>query len=311
MMANRTHPCDPALQRMIKSAVLLDDCRRRPAGPTFNDFATPPAKGRNKPKRKMTLKQQRQFDDIEQRQRRRSAIIATPSSDLNMYVHDGVFYSNRGAQLTGLPTGSGLDDWTLSFWIRLDQVPAGSDFILDGAASNRQEQLAYNASYQLIADARDWLGGQYGNGNSSLDAMVINQLHHIQYAASRASNKFQLWVDGTLEIDNAYGTASDPLGNETNWFIFNSNGGGTGTPENGTQVGGFWFGNEFVATPVGVFIEAAGVEPTALTGGADGSTYTGTQPLIWFNELADWNSGTNRGTGGAFTVGAGSLSAIP
>lgn len=227
--------------------------------------------------------------------------------DVVMAVTDGDFYTNRGSQLTGLPAGSGKDNITQSFFIT---IPAEVDIITvihTNSASNRKEQIQFNAGGDIQFTGNNWLGAIYANQTTAFNILTPLRRAHIMWSSSNAEAKSQVWIDGVLIHDIGFTGTNDPLGNEINWHIFN-NGSGSFRPAAGFEVGAFWQSSEFVDTPIGKFIEAAGPDPVPLEHGTDGSIPTGNTPLVFFNEIADWNAGTNQGTGGDYTVGGGAMS---
>jgi hypothetical protein len=227
-------------------------------------------------------------------------------SDVNMITHDGVYYAERDAQLTGLPSGSGVDGFTFSVFITLASQKTAVANLLDGSAANREENLRWNADGSITIIGDDWLGSNYGSDTTATNILTPGTRSHLMWSVSRASNKNQLWIDGSLVVDTTYDTANDPLGNETDWHICASRT-ATNLMDNGDKIGAFWIGNEYVSTPIGAFIQAEQADPTPLEHGDDGSTPTGTQPLVFFNTTTDWNAGTNQGTGGNFVVKAGTV----
>lgn len=229
----------------------------------------------------------------------------TSGDDVVMAVTDGAFKTARGSQLTGLPVGAGTDNYCMSCFIEIPAEITTTQTI--GDSGNRRETFQFQTTGALSVVGGDWLGGSYMADTTAIDILTPTRRAHLMVCASRADGSARVWIDGVAIVDEVYATANDPLGNENNWFICQDRFGSLPLGVD-TKLGAYWIGNEFVADPVGVFIEAAEINPTPLVHGADGSTPTGTQPVVFFNEIADWNSGTNRGTGGDFTVAAGTMS---
>jgi hypothetical protein len=228
-------------------------------------------------------------------------------TDVVMSTHDGTFAIERGGQLTGIPSGQATDNYCMSLFINIVSQKTATKFVVDGSAANRAEELFFTAAGAITVVGKNWLGGSTGSDTTAGNILTPSTRSHIMMSVSLANNEFKLWIDGVAVVDEAIAGGAAPLGNETNWF-FGSNESDLFPPDSGDQFGSYWVGNEYIADPVGVFIEAAGVDPTPLTGGDDGSEFTGTQPLVYFNATADWNSGTNRGTGGDYTVNGGAMS---
>lgn len=213
-------------------------------------------------------------------------------------------YLQRGAALTGAP--STTTELTVSCWIQLPESLSWENALFDMNGrdgmtwiddSGENLQLSYRASNNSIFVSSGTSGGdlsaKFGSGVP----------FHLCLSIDAVAGTFKVWADGVLIGDLTPGTAT--LGNWSDWFIGSDNF-GTRVLGSDVAIGDFWMNYETVASPVGVFIDGSG---NPLSGGLDGSEFTGSDPLIYITGGADvWNAGTNAGTGGNFTkTGEGSF----
>lgn len=218
-----------------------------------------------------------------------------PDTDRIMAYREFNFDLSRGGDWTG---STGSDNFTVSFWFSVPLEPIADHVFFMSNFATRQDRFRLMNDEAIQFDGKDSAGGVYAADVKSATGLITaDTIHHVMVQASLNNNEMKLWLDGTAVVDTTYATASQPIGTEANWHLWHGGGGSGGLIKN-SRIGAFWLSEEYVATPVGVFIDSSG---NPLTAGADGSTYTGTQPLCFMNEIADWNAGTNRGTGGNLT----------
>ena len=218
-------------------------------------------------------------------------------------------YLARGANLTGLSTGK---VFTCSFFFRISNTSTTNLRVMNSEqASSGQFLIARGGS---SADKKFHFRGFNSSGTEILSMNCDKifedsaQWHHIMASVDLANSAGHLYVDGlddrasspTLTNDNIHWANGD-------WFI--------GSDENGNNkfhgdIAELYWTNEFIdlssASNRLKFLTASG-EPANL--GADGSTPTGTQPLIYLaNATATFQN--NLGSGGNFTEN-GALTAGP
>jgi len=228
-------------------------------------------------------------------------------STVNLVTTSNEFRMNRTADLTGIPAT--FDAFTFSFWFKVSLDPeTGLDYFWD--ATNRRIS-------NWIDKSNDWVGSFWSdflNGTvstASTSALTDDQLYHLMVSVSHSNNAYDVWLNGVQLINDAYGTASD-LGSQTDWWFGTDRNDAAGNRIGGdVQWGAWWGDDQYFSTPIGTFIDASG---NYIDGGADGSGYGGSQPLIWFGgplyKAADWNAGTNKGSGGDFTVIGGTTTDV-
>ena len=215
---------------------------------------------------------------------------------------------SRGANLTGLSNGK---VFTCSFFFRITNTGSSNLRIMNSESSGGQFVIARGGS---SADKKFHFRG-FNSSGSEICSVNCNKIfedsaqwHHIMCSVDLANSAAHLYVDG---LDDK--ASSPTLTNDTidwtngDWFI--------GSDENGNNkfhgdIAELYWTNEFLdlssASNRLKFLTASG-EPANL--GSDGSTPTGTQPIIYLkNAFGTFQN--NLGSGGNFSVG-GALTAGP
>ena len=210
-------------------------------------------------------------------------------------------FLTRGAELTGVVDGK---KGILSVWLRIDGgdgvvqryvSTAGNDWKVSKSSSNKFELKALNAASATILQVK-----------STAAFTASSAWINILYAWDLSVPVAHLFIDdvddeaaGSTETDDNI----DYLGTG-NWAVAALTGGGSKV--NGCVAELYFNSTEFLDISIESnrrkFIDASG-KPVDL--GSDGSTPTGTSPIVYLNGDST-NFETNQGTGGNFSV-TGSL----
>lgn len=205
-------------------------------------------------------------------------------------------YATRGAELTGLADGkTGL----VSAWYRVDGGDGTVRYLLNtGPTTAGKFWLYQNASNAIQVTGR----------NAAGTAILVLQSTAAYTAGATWLHILASWDlaagTGLLYISDANAKAG--AGTQTNEVIdyteanFAVGGGTTGGSKLNGCLSEIWFNTEFLDISVEAnrrkFISATG-KPVSL--GANGSTPTGNQPLIY---MPAGDPSDNKGTGGNFTI---------
>lgn len=218
---------------------------------------------------------------------------------------NGSTYLHRGSDLTGNADGKA---GTLSFWLRFDALPASPQVILRAGGDQFDIQLLTTGRIQIIC-------------RTSASVIILNvvsrvltpgEWHHIVASWDLATPVVQVYAD-----NSATGTITNTLTNntidytQTDWMVASASGGAAFFEG---ELAELYFARsrldlsndalraKFVLDQ-GEFLSAADLED-------DGSGPTGSSPILYLSLRSDSSSSgflTNRGTGGNFTVAAGTL----
>lgn len=225
------------------------------------------------------------------------------------YVQNPVYFGegvnmNNGTSLGGLSDGK---QGTLSVWLNVDDIPQQS---FDRFFSAGDGVTLGNGVIEVLHDGDEDFSFRFRN-SSYVDVMRIDStdhpagLFHAILSFDLSTSTIQLYIndapDGSpttnLDQDVAYSQASS-------WTVAGRH--DTTSNDYYGDVGDIWFSPEFIDLSVvsnrRKFINEAG-DPVYL--GNNGQVPTGTAPPLFFGSLhtaANWNSGTNLGGGGNFTM---------
>lgn len=217
------------------------------------------------------------------------------------YVPNGTLFDGTtnnlalGAGLTGAADNKLL---LFSGWIRMDGADAASTSMINvfGPSSTVQVIHDNNNAIQFIAPA------------ATLDVQSSNNSLNVATGWTHAMGSFNMGDVGDRHLfvndvsDLIVTTYVDAVidWTTTDAFIGSNQVGAALTPAAFSE---FYLTNEFLDLSVEanrrLFIDANGF-PVDL--GADGSTPTGTAPLVYMRNGGQWTPGLNAGTGGDFTV---------
>lgn len=224
--------------------------------------------------------------------------VPPPPAYMANAVHfNGSTYATRGAALTGISNGK---QGTFSVWVKIGGTDAtlmrlfaatNTRFGLNRSTSDRMNSLLRNAALTTIfnraTNANNFVdGGAWRHVIFSYDLAVPTSLIYVNDASSELGSG--TLTDDTIDYAGATNTAlgATPAGLD---------------PYTG-DMADFWFSTTFIDISVEAnrrkFISSAG-KPVGL--GSDGSTPTGTAPVVFFSgATGSWH--TNKGSGGGFTL---------
>lgn len=215
------------------------------------------------------------------------------------WTYNGSNYLNRGGALTGAANKFYA---TLAFKIRPAAVSAIQNAAFFGAANNRvfiaATTGAVTASLTVGATA---VGGTTASGlSTSADSIVV--IHWFGDPLVATNGGLRVWINGVLDLDSG-GTSLEADGRlgigSSPQFAIGASNAGAGPILSGGRMSWIWY---HASDTLSEGNPAAALFNGSL--GADGSTPSGVQPLVFFGQsqtLAGVNAGTNLGTGGAFT----------
>lgn len=209
----------------------------------------------------------------------------------------------RGSNLTGLSNGNEL---LVSFWYNF-KGGDGDFVVLIEETSFIVRIVKFNDKWRI--ELSDVGGGTLWvvHGNTVYTTLVNTGWHSFLLAIDMDATPdvMQLRLDDVDEtLDDQSGPNSGQIGLSlgTDWGIGGISGGGSRAD---VEIADMWLDDTFLDLDVEAnrrkFIDASG-KPVGL--GSDGSTPTGSQPLIFFSgPTVTWHN--NKGTGGGFTeIGA-------
>ena len=199
---------------------------------------------------------------------------------------------------------------TYSFWIR---IPTGGGKMIFSAldtASNLTTGIYLRQNSNALGDitfqCRNASNTSIITHYSTTNPVITNNAwHHVMGSYDLLNTTGSLWINGVQD-----GTSIQVITNDTIDFsrTFNSIGSyNSGTSPMNGDLAELYFTNEYIDLTVQSnrekFIDSTGTGAAPVDLGSDGSTPTGTQPLIYFKGAASvWNAGTNAGSGGNFTM---------
>ena len=198
---------------------------------------------------------------------------------------------SRGAGLTGAADGK---LGTVSAWFRIDGGIGADTFVLINTGATMRLLLSAAAKMQVLA--KQPTGGFVLNITSSLVLAASATWHHVICSWDLGNTTACIYVDdGNAVLTIPTNANIDQT--DTNWHIGAS---APGIPKWNGALAELYFALEYLDLSVTAnrrkFISAAG-HPVPL--GADGSTPTGTQPIIY---ARDGDASNNLGSGGDFTA---------
>ena len=216
-------------------------------------------------------------------------------------VFDGNFdYLKRTSQLTGISDGS---QGTISFWIHLN-VSSLTDRLLYMLNENTQQTMAIHMSggkFRVVLKQSDGTSLKVSIGDT---ALTTNTWHHVLASWDLSTtSKLDVYID---DVSHAM-TATTNLTGTIDYTAANVGIGANtaGGSKTDCDVADFYFNS---TTYLDLSVESnrrkfitSDKKPVDL--GSDGSTPSGTAPVIYFTgNAATWNAGTNSGSGGNFTM---------
>lgn len=195
----------------------------------------------------------------------------------------------RGGALSGAADGR---NGTMSFWFRQDTGLGTARSIVDAQSNRVSAQI--NASNQVVTRFRD-----AGNADICLQSFITmadNNWHHIIMTTNGTAAHTAR--DGFVTI------APTPVDADIDWTLTNFSVGSTvgATQRFPGDLADVWMDDVYIDISISAnlqkFIHVSG-HPADL--GADGSTPTGSAPLVFFSGATNaWH--TNKGTGGGYNL---------
>lgn len=216
-------------------------------------------------------------------------------------------YLSKATDLSGISDGK---QGAVSVWLyRVGTSATGNLFSIisqhDGSAS---QGVSLDINMSSSARPRVTTFDTSGTVNSqwtTTDVTALEGWTHLMASWDLAdANKIESYVDGADQSE-AYATRTDSNINHTagQFGICGRPTGNTGISRWHGRIAELWFTPTYVDLTVEAtrlkFRTAAG-KPASL--GATGAVPTGSQPLLYMRDFADFKLGRNRGSGGNFTV---------
>ena len=226
-----------------------------------------------------------------------------PVSTSGAVFFDGTTDLSRGADLTGVPSSKYV---TWSYWYKIHAAGLPADFFL----INQSENVTLRAASQWQFESKgsdDDIDSKFNNpGGASWPDVVW---HHVCVSLdTSAATSCHYFVDYADEVNYEGGNYSGgdiPLSSTNHWIGSDRNGSRSMLNFSIYELWVAW-GQYLDISVVGnrrKFIDASGA-PVGL--GSDGSTPTGTAPLIYMTGTPS-EFVTNLGTGGNYSVQNGAL----
>lgn len=207
-------------------------------------------------------------------------------------------YLTRGAGLTGAADGK---LFTLSFWFWFRGSDATTQRLFDMNSGGTRVTLQKNAANKFSITARNAVAADLiGSGQSTTTyTSAMSAWSWFGLSVDLGNNAMHWYVDGSSVKSGGTTLTNDNL----DFTVSNVAVGASiaAAEKSFVDMAEFYFTTEYIDFSVQanreMFRSSAG-KPVSL--GANGSTPTGTQPLIYLaNPLATWK--TNLGSGGGFT----------
>lgn len=240
------------------------------------------------------------FAGIFAAQGRRRASAATGFT-AEAVVFDGTSDGLSATSLTGTADGK---QGTISLWAYFNNLPSTNPrFMYFGNGIDQQFTIYQNTSSGFSV----W--GQNVSGTNVLLAHSTTTLttgtwYHIIASWDLSTTTYQLYINDTVDSVTPSTITNDNIDYTVTDFTLMYN--KFPSPANfiDADISEFWFDDSYIdistTTNRRKFITASGTPENV---GSDGSTPTGTSPLIYFSGVAStWNAGTNSGAGGNFTM---------
>lgn len=218
-------------------------------------------------------------------------------------------FLNRGAGLTGASDGVSC---TISVWFNIIGGDNSHLTIFENYLTGVEDRLwlrrSNNNKLLFFVNTIDSAVAWAFTTDNLYDTSNNTGWHHALISCQLdATPVGQIYIDDSLAsiTESIVPTDADTLDFTTSdWGIGARSSDELGGLKLNADLSELWFNTEHVDISVEAnrrkFIDASG-KPADL--GSDGSTATGTQPLVYFRGNATvWNAGTNSGSGGDFTM---------
>ena len=222
------------------------------------------------------------------------------------YTANGVFFDGTNDYLT---RGAGLDGAadnktaTVSLWIRMNQDGTETRYFASQAVGAffvlcRRNLTTNVINFQFVQPSG---AAVVWDGVTTTTLTVADGWKHILYSVNTATNARSFWISDVQETmaSETYNTNTTIDWTIPEWAVGAAP---IGITKHNGDLADLYVASEFIDFTVEAnrrkFISAAG-KPVNL--GSDGSTPTGTAPLMFFSgSTVAWH--TNKGSGGGFTA---------
>jgi len=205
-------------------------------------------------------------------------------------------YLTRGASLTGAVDGKEV---TVSYWMKV-AADGPTLTVLNNPTASASVLASRNGNNKAIVQFNTSAGGIAWYIVPTQTTKIVDGWVHVLASGSTATSVSSMYIDDVLVVPSDSGMVADALIDFTKseWFVGAAV--TTASKFNG-DLAELWFDDVFIDLSVVAnrrkFITST-LKPVNL--GSDGSTPTGTAPLIYLSgDTATWH--TNKGTGGGFT----------
>ena len=212
-------------------------------------------------------------------------------------------YLNRSS-LTGVVDSK---TGTFSCWVRPGNMAGNLRLLWFGASSNYFSVLQVNARSSYLFTLRNSAGGaiwQQDIGSSG--TFQDDNWYHIMVSYNLATFTTHMYVDGVSNKGQLHNNILNQFVDltHTSYYIGSQD---DGTLKYNGEVSEMYWTDEYIDLSVQSnrekFIDSTGTGAAPVDLGSDGSSPTGTQPLLYMKGNASvWNAGTNAGSGGDFTM---------
>lgn len=231
--------------------------------------------------------------------------VAESTDHLEAVTFDGSSDYLRHTSSTGFTDGKQI---TVSYWVYPYSVTGYQGMVWDfGNARYSQGSHSYiNGSGGRLIGLRNSSNSYILRFDASTGTFTANEWHHVLVSVDLATNSKQIYVNDTA----ASGTWSDYSNDNidltrTGYTIADGSDVSYGPDRLNADLANFWMDDSYIdisnSTNREKFISASG---TPVDAGSDGSTPTGSQPLIYIKgDASTWNSATqNLGSTSDFTM---------
>ena len=227
---------------------------------------------------------------------------------VGLFVADAVEFDGTNDYLK-TTSGLGASDnkfATYSFWFKF-ATAAGTDQIFsndDGTVTNKYMYFQRDANERFQGQWLNAAGTITMTWVGAVNEVADTDWHHFILSVDMSdTGKRHIYIDG-VDSSPAWGVYLNEnlIHSRSNWWIGTFRGLLDANVLDG-DMAEFYFTNEYIDLSVALNREKFIKNGKPVLLGGDGSTPTGTQPLIYFNgNAAAWNAGTNAGSGGNFTM---------
>ena len=223
------------------------------------------------------------------------------------YVAEAVTFDNVNDYLE-TTTASGITDnktATFSFWVKHASATGVDQYMMndDGTQTTKFMYLQRSGLYKLNVIAANASGTTILAFSGVNNEIADTAWHHIMFSLDLSdTGKRSYYLDG-VAVSATWSTYSNQnlIHNRTRYWIC-AFFGNAANSMNG-DLSELYYTNEYIDLSVQSNREKFILAGKPVNLGSDGSTPTGTQPLIYFKDAASvWNAGTNAGSISGFAM---------